>query len=257
MYLPSFSLSDKKAIVTGAGKGIGQALAIGLAQAGADVGLIARTGSDLEVTKQLIEKHSSRKAICIPADVTDREQMQSAFDRFELAFGAPDILVNNAGMNIRSKALDVTDSEWHTIVDTNLHSALIASQMAAHLMKEHGGGKIINIASVGGHTALRTGVVYGATKAGLIHMTKILAMEWAQYGIQVNGVGPWYFRTPLTETILADEQYMQDILDRTPMKRVGNLEEVVGPVVFLASESAGYITGQTIMVDGGMSVFGF
>ncbi|ANF97168.1 SDR family NAD(P)-dependent oxidoreductase [Paenibacillus bovis] len=257
MYLPSFSLSNKKAIVTGAGKGIGQALAIGLAQAGADVGLISRTGSDLDVTRQLIEKHSSRQAICMVADVTDRQQMKEAFERFELAFGAPDILVNNAGMNIRSKALDVTDAEWNTIVQTNLHSALIASQLAAERMKENGGGRIINIASVAGQVALRTGVAYGVTKAGLIQMTKILSMEWAQYGIQVNAVGPWYFRTPLTEQMLANEQYMQEILDRTPMKRVGNLEELVGPVVFLSSEAAGYITGQTLMVDGGMSVFGF
>ncbi|WPP43401.1 glucose 1-dehydrogenase [Paenibacillus hunanensis] len=257
MYLPTFSLSNKKAMITGAGKGIGQALAIGLAQAGADVGLISRTGSDLEMTKQLIEKHSSRQAICLVADVTDRQQMKEAFERFELSFGTPDILVNNAGMNIRSRALDVTDMEWDTIVKTNLHSALIASQLAAEGMKNNGGGRIINIASVAGHLAMRTGVAYGATKAALIQMTKILALEWADYGIQVNGVGPWYFRTPLTESVLADEQYMQDILNRTPLKRIGAMEELVGPVVFLASDAAGYMTGQTLMVDGGMSIFGF
>ncbi|KHF34248.1 Gluconate 5-dehydrogenase [Paenibacillus sp. P1XP2] len=124
-------------------------------------------------------------------------------------------------------------------------------------MKDHGGGKIINISSVGGHTALRTGVVYGSTKAALIHMTKILALEWGKYGILVNAVGPWYFRTPLTEKLLSDEQYVQDILDRTPLNRVGQLEEVVGPVVFLASDAANYMTGQTLLVDGGMSIYGF
>ncbi len=171
--------------------------------------------------------------------------------------GRLDIWINNAGMNIRTPALEVTDSEWETIVGTNLKSALIGSQQAARFMKEQGGGSIINIASVAGVTALRTGVVYGATKAGMIQMTRNLALEWAPYGIRVNGVGPWYFKTPLSEKVLADEAYLSRILDRTPMGRIGELRELVGPVVFLASEASSYMTGQTLIVDGGMSIFGF
>ncbi|MFD1774582.1 SDR family NAD(P)-dependent oxidoreductase [Paenibacillus rhizophilus] len=257
MYLPSFRLDGKKALVTGAGKGIGRALAIGLAEAGCDVGLLSRTITDLEETSALISEHTSAKSYCYPADVTQREQMEEVFGRAAADLGGLDLLVNNAGMNIRTPALEVTDVEWEAIMATNLKSALVGSQLAARLMKEQGGGSIINISSVGGHTALRTGVVYGATKAAMIQMTKNLALEWAQYGIRVNAVGPWYFRTPLTEKLLADEQYLKRILDRTPLGRIGSLEELVGPVVFLASDAAHYMTGQTLIVDGGMSIFGF
>lgn len=257
MYLPSFNLEGKKAFVTGAGRGIGRAIAVGLAEAGCDVGLMSRTQSDLEETATLIAGLNQGRAYVLPGDLTEREEMEGAITEFVGHAGRIDILVNNAGMNIRTPALDVTDSEWDLIVQTNLKSAFVASQTAARYMKDQGSGRIINISSVGGHTALRTGVVYGATKAALIHMTKVLAMEWAPYGIQVNSVGPWYFRTPLTEKLLSDEAYLKDILDRTPLKRVGQLEEVVGPVVFLASEAANYMTGQTLLVDGGLSIYGF
>lgn len=257
MYLPSFSLKGQTALVTGAGRGIGRAIAVGLAEAGCDVGLVSRTAADLEETATIIRENTDARVYVIPADITVRSDVEGAFEELISQAGKLDILVNNAGMNIRTPALDVTDDQWETIVQTNLKSAFIASQTAGKYMKEHGGGRIINISSVGGHTALRTGVVYGSTKAALIHMTKILALEWGKYGILVNSVGPWYFRTPLTEKILSDEQYLQDILDRTPLQRIGNLEEVVGPVVFLASDAANYITGQTLLVDGGMSIYGF
>lgn len=257
MYLPSYSLNGKKALVTGAGKGIGRALAIGLAEAGCDVALVSRTLDDLEETSALITGNTSSKSVCYPADVTSREQLEETFAKAASDLGGLDLLVNNAGMNIRTPAIDVTDEEWETIMSTNLKSAFMGSQIAARMMKEQGGGAIINISSVGGHTALRTGVVYGATKAAMIQMTKNLALEWAPYGIRVNAVGPWYFRTPLTEKLLSDEAYLKRILDRTPMGRVGSLEELVGPVVFLASGAAQYMTGQTLLVDGGMSIFGF
>jgi NAD(P)-dependent dehydrogenase (short-subunit alcohol dehydrogenase family) len=254
--LPNFQLKDQVAIVTGAGRGIGQALAVGLAEAGADVVILARTKSDLNETAALIEK-AGRKALPIQTDITKRDEVMSAVQQAKDAFGKIDILVNNAGMNIRSKALDVTDEEWHTIMETNLHGAFMMAQETAKVMKESNKGKIINISSVGGGVALRTGVVYASTKAAMIQMTKNLAIEWAQYGINVNAVGPWYFRTPLTEKLLADEAYLNDILSRTPIKRVGELEDLVGPVVFLAGEGANYITGQTLFVDGGMTIYGF
>lgn len=254
--LPDFHLHNQVAIVTGAGRGIGQALAVGLAEAGADVVLLARTEKDLVTTSQLIEK-VGRKALAVPTDITKREEVQRAVQQAADHFGKIDILVNNAGMNIRSKAIDVTDEEWHTIMETNLHGAFMMAQETAKIMKNNKKGKIVNITSVGGEVALRTGVVYASTKAALIQMTKNLAIEWAEYGININAVGPWYFRTPLTEKLLSDEAYLADILSRTPIKRVGELEDLVGPVVFLSGEGANYITGQTLFVDGGMTIYGF
>jgi NAD(P)-dependent dehydrogenase (short-subunit alcohol dehydrogenase family) len=257
MFLPSFQLDGKTAVVTGAGRGIGRALAIGLAEAGADVALLSRTEEDLKGTAAAIED-LGRQALVFPTDVTDREQVHMAITNVKSKWGKIDILVNNAGMNIRSRALEVTDDEWQTIMDTNLKSAFMMSQEAGKVMKEQeSGGKIINIASVAGQVALRTGVVYASTKAALMQMTKVLAMEWGQYGINVNAIGPWYFKTPLTEKLLSDEAYVNDILAVTPLKRIGELPELVGPAVFLSSDAGNYVTGQTLFVDGGMTIHGF
>ncbi|MFB3163029.1 glucose 1-dehydrogenase [Neobacillus sp. 179-J 1A1 HS] len=257
MFLPSFSLEGKKAIVTGAGRGIGRALAVGLAEAGADVALLSRTELDLHETARMIDG-LGKKALVIPTDVTKREDVQGAIQKMVKEWGGIDILINNAGMNIRSKAFEVTDQEWNTIMDTNLRSAFMMSQETGKIMKDQGrGGRIISITSVGGHVALRTGVVYAATKAALIQMTKVLALEWGQYNINVNAIGPWYFKTPLTEMLLADKEYVNDILAVTPLKRVGELPELVGPVVFLSSSAGDYVHGQTLFVDGGMTIQGF
>ena len=256
MYLPSFDLNGKTAIITGAGRGIGKALAIGFAEAGANIALLSRTEADLVDTAKIIEQ-LGRTAYILPTDVTDRDQVKAAINHVAESAGTIDILVNNAGMNIRSQALDVTDEEWQKIMDTNLKSAFMASQEVGHFMKQQNEGKIITIASVGGHIALRTGVVYAATKAALIQMTKVLAFEWGKYNINVNAIGPWYFKTPLTESLLQDEAYVNDILSVTPLRRIGELEELVGPAIMFASEAGKYITGQTLFVDGGMTINGF
>jgi len=257
MFLPSFGLKGKTAIVTGAGRGIGRALAIGLAEAGADVAIVSRTAADLERVADDVRNATGREALCLPADVTRRDDLEAAVEETVRRFGAIDVLVNNAGTNIRTPALEVTDEQWETIVQTNLKSAFVLSQLVGERMKERGSGTIVNISSVAGHTALRTGVVYGSTKAALIQMTKILALEWGKYGIRVNSVGPWYFKTPLTEKLLADEAFVREVESRTPLRRIGRLEELVGPVVFLASDAANYVTGQTLFVDGGMTIYGF
>jgi NAD(P)-dependent dehydrogenase (short-subunit alcohol dehydrogenase family) len=250
--LASFRLEGKTAIVTGAGKGIGRAIALALGEAGANVLLVARTQADLEQVKK--EMASDRTSFAV-ADVTVREDIQSAVRQAIDSFGGIDILVNNAGMNIRSKLDDATDAEWQKIMDTNAQSVFMFSQEAARHMKK--GASIINVSSVGGERALKTGVIYAASKAAIIQMTKVMAMEWGERGIRVNAVGPWYFRTPLTEGILSDQAYLDSILAVTPLKRVGELPEVASPVVFLASDAAGYITGQTLFIDGGMSIHGF
>ncbi|OIK12342.1 glucose 1-dehydrogenase [Bacillus sp. MUM 13] len=257
MHVPSFRLDGKTAVITGAGRGIGKALAAGFAQAGADVAILSRTEEDLLDTAELI-RQAGRKAIPVVTDVTDRGQVQHAFEIILESVPKIDILVNNAGMNIRSKAFDVTDDEWQTIMDTNLKSAFMMSQEAGKIMKQQEtGGSILSIASVGGHVALRTGVVYAATKAALIQMTKVLAMEWGSDHIRVNSIGPWYFKTPLTEKLLSDKQYVEEILAVTPLKRIGELPELIGPAVFFSSDAASYITGQTLFVDGGMTIHGF
>ncbi|NOU85843.1 SDR family oxidoreductase [Paenibacillus sp. LMG 31460] len=256
MFLPSFQLINKVALVTGAGRGIGRALAIGLAEAGADVALFARTASDIEEVAHEI-RALGRKAYPFTVDVTNREQIEEAVQQIIEQTGRLDILVNNAGMNIRSQALAVTDEEWDTIMQTNLKSAFLCSQIAGRHMQQKEYGRIINIASVAGQVALRTGVVYAATKAAMIQMTKVLALEWGKYGINVNSIGPWYFKTPLTEKILVNPDYLAEIIARTPLGRVGELEELVGPAVFFASDAANYVTGQTLFVDGGMTIYGF
>ncbi|MCI3922965.1 glucose 1-dehydrogenase [Paenibacillus sp. TRM 82003] len=257
MYLPGFRVDGMTAIVTGAGRGIGRALAIGLAEAGANVAIVSRTAADLEAVKADIRKETGKEALALTADVTNRADLEAVVSGTEAHFGSIDILVNNAGMNIRTPALQVTEAEWDTIMQTNLRSAFVFSQLVGERMKAQGSGRIVNISSVAGHTALRTGVVYGSTKAALIQMTKILALEWGKYGIRVNSVGPWYFPTPLTEKLLADEAFVKEVESRTPLGRVGRLEELVGPVVFLASDAANYVTGQTLFVDGGMTIYGF
>ncbi|MBS2770233.1 glucose 1-dehydrogenase [Anoxybacillus rupiensis] len=257
MFLPSFRLDGKIAIVTGAGRGIGKAIAIGFAEAGANVAILSRTVEQLEETARSIEQ-LDRRAYIIPTDITDREAVKNAVAEVIKQAGKVDILVNNAGMNIRTAALEVTDAEWETIMNTNLKSAFMMSQEVGAVMKKQGtGGKFINIASVAGHVALRTGVAYAASKAALIQMTKVLAFEWGKFGIQVNAIGPWYFQTPLTEKLLQNQEYVNDILAVTPLKRIGQLPELVGPAVFLASDAGNYVTGQTLFVDGGMTIHGF
>ncbi|MGR3764774.1 SDR family NAD(P)-dependent oxidoreductase [Rossellomorea sp. NS-SX7] len=256
MYLPSFSLENKTAVITGAGRGIGRALSIGLAEAGADVVLLSRTKSDLEETAACIHE-MGRHAYILPTDVTSKKEIHEAVQYIEERDLTIDILINNAGMNIRSNAFEVTEEEWKTIMDTNLKSAFMMSQEIGNHMKEHGNGKIINIASVAGHVALRTGVVYAATKAAMIQMTKVLAFEWGRYNINVNSIGPWYFKTPLTKELLKNQEYVDDILAVTPLKRIGELQELVGPAVFLSSDAGNYVTGQTLFVDGGMTIQGF
>lgn len=251
-----FDLSDRVAVVTGSSKGIGKAMALGLADAGANLVIVARTEEDIKQTVSEIEA-KGRKAIGIATDIKKKEDIDNMVEETIAAFGKIDILVNNAGMNIRTPALEVTEDEWEQIIQTNMKSTFLASQAIGKHMVENRSGSIINISSVAGRVALRTGVPYAATKAGIIQMTKTLALEWGKYNVRVNAIAPWYFRTPLTEKLLNNPDYYNEVVSRTPLGRVGDVKELVGPAVFLASDSSSYVTGHTIFVDGGMSIYGF
>lgn len=251
-----FDLTGKTAIVTGAGRGIGKALALGLAEAGAEVAVVARTQKDLDETVQAIEAKGG-KAYPITADLTASGAAEQVVAQTVEALGGLHILINNAGMNIRKKANEVTEEEWDRVVDLNLKASFFMCQAAGKIMCEQKYGRIVNIASVAGVVAMRTGIAYGSSKAGVIQMTKVLALEWSKFGVNINAIAPWYFRTPLTEALLSDEGYLQEILQRTPSGRIGDVEDLVGPAIFLSSDAAAYVTGQTISVDGGMSVYGF
>ncbi|MFY0544298.1 SDR family NAD(P)-dependent oxidoreductase [Brevibacillus sp. H7] len=251
-----FDLTGKTAIVTGAGRGIGKALALGLAEAGAQVAAVSRTYAQLEELTAEIEQSGGR-ALAIEADLTEPGAAEKVVEATVQGLGGLHILVNNAGMNVRKKALDVTEEDWNRVVDLDLKATFFMSQAAGRIMCEQKYGRIVNIASVAGLVALRTGVAYGASKAGVVHMTRVLALEWSKFGVNVNAIAPWYFRTPLTEALLDDPVFLQEVLSRTPSGRIGDLEDLIGPTIFLASDAAAYISGQTIAVDGGMSVYGF
>lgn len=231
-YLPNFKLEGKLAVITGATKGIGRAIAFSYAESGANLILIARNEEDLHKTSRVIQDQYNVSVDYVATSVTELDFLKSKL--LELTAGRGiDILVNNAGMNIRSEALKVTESEYQQIIDTNMKSVLFLSQFVAQNMIDHNiKGKIISVSSVAGQTALRTGVVYAMTKAALIQMTKTLSLEWGKYGINVNAIGPWYFPTTLTEKLLQNDQYVQDIVNRTPLNRIGRLEEIAGPAVF-------------------------
>lgn len=251
-----FDLTGKTAIVTGAGRGIGKALAVGLSEAGAQVAVVSRTRAQLEELVASIEQMGG-KAWAIEADLTEQGAAEKVVEETVRQLGGLHILVNNAGLNVRKKALEVTEEDWNRVVDLDLKATFFMSQAAGRVMCEQKYGRIVNIASVAGLVALRTGVAYGASKAGVVHMTKVLALEWSKFGVTINAIAPWYFRTPLTEALLDDPEFVQEVLSRTPSGRIGDLEDLVGPTIFLASDAAAYISGQTIAVDGGMTVYGF
>jgi NAD(P)-dependent dehydrogenase (short-subunit alcohol dehydrogenase family) len=257
MSLELFSLKDKKAVVTGASSGIGQALAVGLAEAGADVALIARTQSGLDETATMVDQ-AGGGVQTIQCDVSKPEQIHEAFSTIAKSWPEIDILINNAGTNIRTPALDVTVEDYQTVVRTNLDSAFFCSREAVKLMVKAGnGGRVIGIASVAGVTGVNTGAAYAGSKAGMSGMTRALALEWGQYDVTVNCIAPWYFRTPLSAAVLDDPKIKRRVVSRTPLGRIGKMEDLIGTTIFLASEAGAYVTGQTIVVDGGMTIFGY
>jgi len=249
--LPDFRLDGKTALVTGAARGLGRAISLALAAAGADVALGLRDKSADSGLSAEIEK-LGRRALPLQMNVMRPDQITRAIDSTLAHFGKLDILVNNAGGGFTNLALDVPEHEFDDTLTINLKSTFFASQAAARVMKRQGGGCIINMSSQAGYAALPTESVYCASKAAISHLTKCLAVEWGQYNITVNGVAPTFISTPGTDDALADPGFRADVVERiAALHRIGEPSEVAGAVVFLASPAASLITGHTILIDGG------
>jgi len=251
----SWTLNGKKALITGATKGIGLATAQEFLALGAKVMIVARNATDVEEQlKSWLEQ--GFEAWGIGADVATESGRQTTVEQVEKIFGGLNILVNNVGTNIRKQVLEYTEQEYDFIFQTNLTSVFEMCRLAYPLLKSATNSSIVNVGSVAGLTSVRTGAPYAMTKAALVQLTRTLAVDWAGDGIRVNTVAPWFIRTPLTENFLDQPEVLTRVIARTPMERVGEPGEVAGIIAFLCMPTATYITGQCIAVDGGFLASG-
>ncbi len=251
-------LDGRTALVTGSSRGIGLAVARELADRGADLLLVARDGERLEQSRaELASAFPARSVLAFAADVGSNEDRLDLFDWINDLGCGLDLLINNVGGNVRKPLLEIALDEVRAVLETNLLSAFELCRLAYPRLCLHGQAAIVNVGSVSGLTHVRTGAPYAMSKAALTQLTRNLACEWAPDGIRVNAVAPWYIRTERTGPALADPDYLEQVLERTPMARIGEPEEVAGAVAFLCLPVASYITGETIAVDGGFLRYGF
>jgi NAD(P)-dependent dehydrogenase (short-subunit alcohol dehydrogenase family) len=247
-----FDLTGKTAIVTGASRGLGRTFANALAAAGADVAVTSRDASHVSDTCAEIEARG-RRAVPLALDVRDEASIHRAVDAAHAALGKIDILINNAGCNVRKKAVDVTWDDWNLVVETNLRGPFFVAQAAAKHMIPRGYGRIVNIGSVtsvAGYAGLGP---YGASRGGIRQLTMSLADDWGPHGITVNCLAPGWFKTKQNEIMYRDAEWVAYLTERIPLKRPGTPEDLEGAVVFLASDASAYVTGQLLLVDGGIS----
>jgi NAD(P)-dependent dehydrogenase (short-subunit alcohol dehydrogenase family) len=252
MTNPLFNLEGQVALVTGASRGLGQYLARALAKAGADLIVTSRRKADLLSFVTEIEA-LGRRAITLELDVRDQQSIAGMAQAAPAAFGRVDILVNNAGCNVRKPAFDVTWDDWNLILDTNLRGSFFVAQHIAKHMAERSYGRIVNIGSVTSVFGYAGLAPYGASRGGIRQLTMSLADDWGKFGITVNCLAPGWFETAQNRALYENQQWVDYLIDRIPLKRPGAPNDLDGAIVFLASESSRYITGQTLLVDGGIS----
>lgn len=251
----SLRLDGRVAVVTGGGRGLGRAMALALAEAGADLVVGGRNSSPLEEAAAAI-RALGRRVLPVTMDATDQRSVEETVAETVRAFGRLDVMVNNAGIVADTPSLDVTPAEWQRVVDTNLNGVFYGCQAAARVMRGQGGGRIINIASAFGAMAVPRFASYCAAKAAVVQLTRVLAMEWARYQINVNAIAPGYFESDMNRAAMSDPKQHEAILRRIPQRRIGEPEELGPLAVYLASPAARYVTGETITIDGGMQLKG-
>jgi NAD(P)-dependent dehydrogenase (short-subunit alcohol dehydrogenase family) len=250
-----FDLTGKTAVVVGGTSGIGLAMAIGLAESGADVVATSRRAEQVEEAAQAIES-KGRRALRLTSDVGDRASLEAVLAGTLEEFGKVDILINSAGKIKREPTLTVSEETWNDIMDTNVTGTLRACQIFGGHMLERGYGRIINIASLNSFVSLKEVTAYAASKAAVAALTKSLAVEWSSRGVTVNGIAPGVFRTALNQKLLDESERGKELLMRTPMGRFGKTEELVGAAIYLASDASTFVTGEVLVVDGGFLASG-
>ena len=253
-YSP-LELSSKVAVVVGGTSGIGRAIAHGFASAGADVIPTSRRAEQVDVAAREIEE-IGRRSLRVTSDVSDRASLERVLTEAIAAFGKVDILVNSAGRTKRAPTVDFSEDDWNSIIDTNLTGTLRACQVFGRHMLERESGSIINIASLSTFVALHEVAAYSASKAAVGSLTKSLAVEWSSRGVRVNAIAPGVFRTALNQKLLDETERGREFLLRTPMRRFGNVDELAGAAIFLASDAASFVTGEILTVDGGFLASG-
>ncbi len=251
-----WKLNSKKALITGSTRGIGKAVADEFLKLGAEVFIISRTQKDVDEEIKRHEKNGFN-VFGMKCDVTEKEDRKKLFEKIESLWGKLDILVNNAGTNTRKPTLENTEEDFDMLLNLNSKSVFELCKIFHPMLAKSGYAAIVNIVSVAGITSVGTGSPYAISKAGIIHFTRYLAVEWAKDNIRVNSVAPWYIKTSLTEPVLKDKEKLERILSRTPMKRTGEASEVAAAIAFLAMPASSYITGECISVDGGFLKYGY
>src|SRR6476660_1975901 len=249
--LDRFRLDGKVALVTGGARGLGKTMATALAEAGATIALAGRPQESCQEAATAIGSATGRKALAVAADVTKIEDVERLANQVEREFGRVDILVNNAGINIRGPIQQLTEADWDAVIDTNLKGPFLCARAIGPRMVTRGWGRVINLGSVLGVIALPGRAPYASSKAGIINLTRVLALEWAGTGVTANTICPGAFATEMNRSLLEDPVKYKEFVAQIPMGRWGELEELTGAVVFLASDASSYVTGVPLFVDGG------